>query len=150
MGYVDEDQTFHSDPTNGPEIVKSDELGEKVWMLAYAFAYRNPPENDAIVFTFDVSSSIDLSQNLWLKMWGYKTDENYPMEFNSISEIRISINNRRIQKDYTPRYSIEEANESKSERFRINNLIRHGNNRLQISTGPVNTTYFALWKIAIE
>jgi hypothetical protein len=150
MGYVDEDEVFYSDPTNGPEIIKSEELGEKVWMLAYAFAYRNPPENDAIVFTFNVPASIDLSQNLWLKMWGYKTDENYPMEFNDIHEIRIAINNRMIQKDYTPRYSIEEATESKFERFRINNLIRHGTNRLQISTGPVNTTYFALWKIAIE
>jgi hypothetical protein len=150
MGYVDEDGVFHSDPTNGPEIIRSEEFGEKVWLLAYAFAYRNPPENDAIVFTFNVPSTIDLSQNLWLKMWGYKTDDNYPMEFNDIHEIRIAINNRMIQKDYTPRYSIEEANESKFERFRINNLIRHGTNRLQISTGPVNTTYFALWKITIE
>jgi len=150
MGYVDEDQAFHSDPGNGPEIVVSDEIGEKIWVLAYAFAYRNPPENDAVVFTFDIPSSIDLSQNLWLKMWGYRTDENYPMEFNSISEIRISINNRMIQKDYTPRYSVEEAGESKFERFRINNLVRHGKNRLQISTGPVNTIYFALWKISIE
>jgi hypothetical protein len=150
MGYVDEDGVFHSDPTNGPEIVKSEVLGEKVWVLAYAFAYRNPPENDAIEFIFDVPASIDLSQNLWLKMWGYKTDENYPMEFNDIYEIRISINNRMIQKDYTPRYSIEDASQSHFERFRINNLIRHGTNRLQISTGPVNTTYFNLWKIAIE
>ena len=83
-------------------------------------------------------------------MWGYRTEEKYPIEFNNISEIRISINNRMIQKDYTPRYSMEEANESKFERFRINNLIRYGKNRLQISTGPVNTTYFALWKIAVE
>jgi len=150
IGYVDEDQIFHSDPSNGPEIIRSEEIGEKVWILAYAFAYRNPPENDAVVITFDVPSTIDLSQNLWLKMWGYKTDENYPMEFNSISEIRISVNNRMIQKDYSPRYSIEEAGESKFERFRINNLVRHGKNRLQISTGPVNTTYFALWKISIE
>jgi hypothetical protein len=150
LGYVNEDDVFYSDPTNGPEIVRSKQIGEKVWLLAYAFAYRNPPENDAIVFTFDVPSSIDLSQNLWLKMWGYKTDDNYPMEFNNVHEIRISINNRMIQKDYTPRYSIEEAKESRFERFRINNLIRHGTNRLQISTGPVNTTYFALWKIAIE
>jgi hypothetical protein len=72
------------------------------------------------------------------------------MEFNSISEIRISINNRMIQKDYTPRYSLEEASESKFERFRINNLVRFGKNRLEISTGPVNTIYFALWKISIE
>ena len=150
IGYVDQDQVFHSDPNNGPEIVKSDEIGEEVWLLAYAFAYRNPPENDAIVFTFDVPSTIDLSQNLWLKMWGYRTDNKYPMEFNSISEIRISINNRMIQKDYTPRYSVKEAAESTFERFRINNLVFHGKNRLQISTGPVNTTYFALWKIAIE
>ena len=150
IGYVDEDEVFHSDPNNGPEIIISEEIGEKVWVLAYAFAYRNPPENDAVVFTFDVPSTIDLSHNLWLKMWGYTTEENYPMEFNSISEIRISINNRMIQRDYTPRYSLEEAGESKLERFRINNLVRHGKNRLQISTGPVNTTYFALWKISIE
>jgi hypothetical protein len=150
LGYVNEDDVFFSDPTNGPEIIKSEELAEKVWSLAYAFAYRNPPENDAIVFTFNVPSSIDLSQNLWLKMWGYKTEENYPMEFNDIQEIRISINNRMIQKDYTPRYSIDQASESKFERFRINNLLRPGTNRLQISTGPVNTTYFALWKISIE
>ena len=150
IGYVDEDQVFHSDPNNGPEIIISEEIGEKVWLLAYAFAYRNPPENDAIVFTFDVPSTIDLSQNLWLKMWGYRTNDKYPMEFNSISEIRISINNRMIQKDYTPKYTIEEAGESNFERFRINNLVRYGKNQLQISTGPVNTTYFALWKIAIE
>jgi hypothetical protein len=150
IGYVDEDQVFHSDPSNGPEIIISEEIGEKIWILAYAFAYRNPPENDAIVFTFDIPSSMDLSQNLWLKMWGYRTEDNYPMEFNSISEIRISINNRMIQKDYTPRYSLEEASESKFERFRINNLVRFGKNRLEISTGPVNTIYFALWKISIE
>jgi len=59
IGYVDEDQVFHSDPNNGPEIIISEEIGEKVWLLAYAFAYRNPPENDAIVFTFDVPSTID-------------------------------------------------------------------------------------------
>jgi hypothetical protein len=150
IGYVDEDEVFHSDPNNGPEIIKSEEIGEKVWILAYAFAYRNPPENDAVVFTFDVPSTIDLSHNLWLKMWGYRTDEKYPMEFNSISEIRISINNRMIQRDYTPRYSLEEVGESKFERFRINNLVRYGKNILQISTGQVNTTYFALWKISIE
>ena len=150
IGYVDQDQIFHSDPNNGPEIVKSEEIGEDVWLLAYAFAYRNPPENDAIVLTFDIPSTIDLSQNLWLKMWGYRTGDKYPMEFNSISEIRISINNRMIQKDYTPRYSLEEAGESTFERFRINNLVFHGKNRLLISTGPVNTTYFALWKITIE
>ena len=149
-GYVDEDQRFYPDPNNGPEIIKSEEIGEKVWILGYAFAYRNPPENDAVVFTFNIPSTIDLSKNLWLKMWGYTTDENYPMEFNSISEIRISINNRMIQKDYTPRYTVEEAGESKYERFRINNLVHQGKNRLQISTGPVNTTYFALWKISIE
>ena len=150
IGYVDEAQVFHADPSNAPEILKPEEIGEKVWVLGYAFAYRNPPENDAIVFTFNIPSTIDLSKNLWLKMWGYRTEEKYPMEFNSVSEIRISINNRMIQKDYTPRYSLEETGKSKFERFRINNLVRHGKNRLQISTGPVNTTYFALWKIAIE
>ena len=87
---------------------------------------------------------------MWLKMWGYRTDEKYPLQFTNVSEINISINNRFIQEDYTPRFSIEEAGEKNFEKFRINNLLYHGKNRLLISTSTVNTTYFALWKIAIE
>ena len=83
-------------------------------------------------------------------MWGYQTDEKYPLEFTGISEINITINNRIIQEDYTPKYPIEEASENKFEKFRINNLLRRGKNKLLISTSTVNTTYFALWKIAIE
>lgn len=83
-------------------------------------------------------------------MWGYRTDEKYPLQFTGISEINISINNRVIQEDYRPQYSIEQASEENFERFRINNLLRRGRNLLQISTSAVNTTYFALWKIVIE
>ena len=150
LGWTNEDSEFHSDPNNAPEILIPEQLGKKAWVLGYAFAYRNPPENDAIVFSFNLPSNIDLKNNIWLKMWGYRTDENYPMEFNSVNEIRIIVNNRMIQKDYTPRYSIEESGESQYERFRINNLLQPGKNTILISTGPLNTTYFALWKIAVE
>jgi hypothetical protein len=150
IGYLDEDRKFNPDPSNAPEILKPEEFSEKVWVLGYAFAYRNPPLNDAILFTFDVPESINLKNNMWLKMWGYRTDDKYPLQFTNVSEINISVNNRIIQEDYTSKYSIEEAGEQKFERFRINNLLRHGKNRLLISTGSVNTTYFALWKISIE
>jgi hypothetical protein len=150
IGYMDGNYVFHSDPINAPEIVKSDKFNKKTWILGYAFAYRNPPENDAILFTFNIPSTIDLKNNMWLKMWGYRTEEKYPLEFTSVSEIRISVNNRVIQDEYTPSYTISQAGDSKFEKFRINNLVRHGKNRLIISTTPVNTTYFALWKIAIE
>jgi len=150
LGWVNEDNEFHSDPNNAPEILIPEQLGKKAWVLGYAFAYRNPPENDAIVFSFNLPANIDLKNNIWLKMWGYRTDENYPMEFTSVNEIRIIVNNRMIQKDYTLRYSIDESGESQYERFRINNLLQPGKNTIQISTGPLNTTYFALWKIAVE
>ncbi len=150
IGYLDEDRNFNSDPSNAPEILKPEPFNEKVWVLGYAFAYRNPPLNDAIVFTFDVPESINLKNNMWLKMWGYRTDEKYPLQFTNVSEINISINNRIIQEDYTPKYSIEEAGKNNFERFRVNNLLHRGKNRLLISTSSVNTTYFALWKIAIE
>ena len=150
LGYTDEDNVFYSDPKNAPEITKTEGFSQKVWLMGYAFAYRNPPENDAIQFSFNIPSTVDLSRNLWLKMWGYRTDENYPMEFSSVSEIRISVNNRMIQEDYTPEFGIEQGGNSRFEQFRINNLLRHGKNRILISTGPLNTTFFALWKIAIE
>jgi hypothetical protein len=150
LGYVDEDNVFYSDPSNAPEITRIEGFTNKVWSMGYAFAYRNPPQNDAIQFSFDIPSTVDLSRNLWLKMWGYRTGENYPMEFNSVSEIRISVNKRMIQRDYTPQFSIDQAGDSKFEQFRINNLLRHGRNRILISTGPLNTTFFALWKIRIE
>jgi len=150
IGYLDEDRNFVSDPSNAPEILMPESFSELVWVLGYAFAYRNPPLNDAIVFTFDLPQSINLKNNMWLKMWGYRTDEKYPLQFTNVSEINISVNNRIIQEDYTPRFSIEEASEKNFERFRINNLLRPGKNRLLISTSSVNTTYFALWKILIE
>jgi hypothetical protein len=150
LGYMGDDHVFQSDPNNAPELVFLDQFSEQVWILGYAFAYRNPPENDAIEFTFNIPTSIDLSNNMWLKMWGYRTDENYPLEFTSISEIRISVNNRVIQDDLTAKYTLDQAGESNYEQFRINNLIRHGRNRLRISTSAVNTVYFALWKISIE
>lgn len=150
LGYIDENHLFHSDPINAPEIQKPDPIKRQVWFLGYAFAYRNPPLNDAIVFTFNIPASINLKNSLWLKMWGYRTEKKYPLAFTSASEINISVNNRFIQAEYTPRYTLSEADELKVETFRINNLVHHGKNRLQISTSVVNTTYFALWKIAIE
>jgi hypothetical protein len=150
LGYLDEDKQFHPDPINAPEILKPDPLKEQVWVLGYAFAYRNPPLNDAITLTFDVPPSVNLKNNMWLKMWGYRTEEKYPLQFTSVSEINITVNNRIIQQEYRPQYYLEQASEENFERFRINNLLRHGRNLLQISTSSVNTTYFALWKIVIE
>ena len=150
IGYLDEDRQFHSDPNNAPEISSPEPLNKQVWILGYAFAYRNPPLNDALSISFDVPASVNLKNNMWLKMWGYRTDEKYPLQFTSVSEINIKINNRAIQEEYRPRFAIEEASEENFERFRINNLLRHGRNLLQISTTSVNTTYFALWKIGIE
>jgi hypothetical protein len=150
IGYLDEDRNFISDPSNAPEILMPEGFTELTWILGYAFAYRNPPLNDAIVFTFNIPKSINLKNNMWLKMWGYRTDEKYPLQFTNVSEINISVNNRIIQEDYTPKFSIEEASEKNFERFRINNLLHQGKNRLLISTSSVNTTYFSLWKILIE
>ena len=150
LGYLDEDQVFHSDPGNAPEIRKVNELDDAVWMLGYAFAYRNPPLNDAIVFTFNIPATVELKDNIWLKVWGYQTDEKYPLEFTGISRINIMINNRSIQQDYSPSYMLSAAGEKRFEQFRINNLLRHGKNRLQISTSPLNTIFFALWKVTIE
>lgn len=151
MGYVaSEDNSFHADPKNAPEIKRIKEVNESIWQLGYAFTYRNPPENDAILFNFTIPSEISLRENIKLKIWGYRTEETYPLEFTENSHIRIAVNGFVIQDNYIPYYSLDKADDSIFEQFPISTLLHHGRNSIIIATCPTNTMYYALWKIAIE
>jgi hypothetical protein len=157
LGYLSDDETFTSDPKNGPEITNlpteidsENHGGDSIWKLGYAFKYRNPPENDAILFSFIIPKKIDLKNDIYLKIWGYNTEEKYPLEISGKSKIQIAINNKIIQNKYTPKFSIKEANESNYEQFLINNLLTYGKNTVRVATNTGNSTFYVIRKVTIE
>ena len=60
------------------------------------------------------------------------------------------INNKIIQNKYTPRYTLNQANEAKYEKFLINNLLRYGKNTIRIATNSSNTNYYIIQKVSVE
>lgn len=148
-GYY-EDGKFVHDIENGPAVVVAREIGQKIWKMGYAFEYRNPPGHDAIVFSFNIPGQVEIGYDYSVKIWGYRTNERFPVEISTKSSIKILINNMLIQDKYQPRYTLKEASENRYEEFQIGNLLRYGQNTLTISTADDNATYFALWKVSIE
>jgi hypothetical protein len=150
VGYISDERDFHSDPNNGPQTIKSDLLNRMVWQLGYAFKYRNPPECDAIRFSFNVPGEVNLKENLFLKIWGYKTKEKYPLSISNNSRIQIIINNKIVKNEYEPAYLISEASENIFEQIVVNSHLQHGRNYIRLATNENNSVYYLLWKIAVE
>lgn len=150
LGYISDERDFHSDPNNGPETIKSEKLNRLVWQLGYAFKYRNPPECDAILFRFNVPREVNLKEKIFLKLFGYKTKERYPLSISNNSRIQIIINNKVVKNRYEPVYMISEAADSVFEQIEVNTDLQHGNNTIRIATNENNSVYFLLWKILIE
>jgi hypothetical protein len=150
IGYISDERDFHSDPNNGPQTVKSDILNRMVWQLGYAFKYRNPPECDAIRFSFTVPREVNLKEELFLKIWGYKTKEKYPLSISNNSRIQIIINNKIVKNEYEPAYLISEAGEDVFEQIQVNSHLQYGRNYIRLATNANNSVYYLLYKIAVE
>jgi len=149
-GYLDESGQFVNDLKIGPDVMFSEKVGSRVWRVGYAFSYKNPPGNDALMYKFKIPPEVEISNALSIKLWGYRSSERYPFELSSTSSIRIVVNGTVIQNNYRPRYDIDEIDENKHERFIIGNLLRRAENSILISTTPENATFFILHKVTIE
>ncbi len=150
LGYVDETGKFISDPRNGPSTRKVDELQDNVWWLANAFNFRTPPANEAVAISFYLPEKSEFGYDFQMKLWGYRSEQRYPLEITASSNIRIKVNNIVIQGNFSPEYALNEAGERAFERFQLGNVLHPGKNIIIISTAPTNKTFYAIWKIAVE
>ena len=149
-GYLPNGDHFVQSATVGPESKWIKTLGEKVWDLGFAFQYRNPPGQDALMFQFYIPGNVDLSQQIKLKIYAYRSDENYPLVIKGSSYYRIDINNFRFRKQVRPLYRQDEISEDHYDSFTINEFLHPGNNKIMIATTKKTSARVILWKVVIE
>ncbi len=149
-GYLLNDERFHSGTDAGPEIRLNETINEKVWMLGYAFQYRNPPGRDIIMFDFMVPVNLDLSIPLKMKLWIYQSKDLYPLILKGNPVYSLSVNRFIVKKQVLPTYKENEISEAHYDSFEINELLEPGFNRIRIATTLSTTAHVMLWKIAIE
>ncbi len=150
VGYMQEDGKFTTSRNNGPDILTNNILKEKIWHLGYAFQYRNPPGSDAVLLRFKIPTTLDLKEPLHLKLWVYKTGENYPLAISGKPYYRIFINHTIFKDEIMPRYDEKEAGEGKFEVYRINSFLKPGYNTIIIATSEKASGFLNLWKARIE
>jgi hypothetical protein len=149
-GYVLTGFDYRLSSQAGPAEVMNSEVNEKIWLLDYAFEYRNPPGSDALVINFNVPNEVNLSEPIRLKIWAYQTDINYPLVVNGDTNYRIIINNTRFRDLVVPQNHIKAIAENNYDRFVINNHLKRGNNKILIATTSETSAALAIWKIVIE
>ncbi len=148
-GYLFSDNIFHQSSKTGPEIQMNKTINEKVWMLGYAFQYRNPPGEDALLLNIFIPANLDLSQPLALKLWIYKTQDFYPLILKAGSYYSININQYVLRKKILPGHSEKEIGAANYDSFTINEFLHPGNNQILIKTTTSTNSYVMLWKAEV-
>ncbi len=150
QGYLLNDESFRRSNENGPEIRSNAKINGKVWMLGYAFRYRNPPGKDALQLIFDIPETLDLSQPIYLKLWAYRTKDLYPLVLRGDTRYSVFVNQFGLKKNIRPVFWDKEISQDHFQRFQINELLHPGYNRILITTTAQTTAHMMLWKAAIE
>ncbi|RLD10214.1 hypothetical protein DRI50_11320 [candidate division KSB1 bacterium] len=148
-GYLFSDNIFHQSNKAGPETELNKTINEKVWKLGYAFQYRNPPGEDALLLNIFIPANLDLSQPLALKLWIYKTKDLYPLILKAGSYYSVNINQYVLRKSILPGHSEKEIGNANYDSFLINEFLHPGNNQILIKTTTSTNSYVMLWKAQV-
>lgn len=148
-GYLFSDNIFHASNETGPDIKLNKNINEKVWMLGYAFQYRNPPGQDALLLNIFIPANLDISQPLALKLWIYKTRDFYPLILKAGSYYSVNINQYVLRKKILPGHNATEIDEKNYDSFMINEFLHPGNNQILIKTTTSTNSYVLLWKAEV-
>ncbi len=149
-GHILEGIQFKTSKQTGPAVRMNETVNEKIWILDYAYQYRNPPGMDAIAIRFRLPDFVEINNPVILKLWIYKTRNDYPLTIKGKPAYRIIVNNGIFKSDIIPTHGIDDISHSHYDQFVINEFMRKGNNTIIISTSPEASTAVALWKILIE
>jgi len=149
-GYLLNDDRFRQSIKVGPEIKQNAAINGKVWSLGFAFQYRNPPGQDALILNFNIPDNVDLTEPLHLKIYGYQSHDDYPLVIKGKAYYRIDINNMKLRKEVLPKYTEDQIGEDHYDAFLINEFLHPGFNRIMIATTKRTTARLTLWKVVIQ
>jgi hypothetical protein len=117
--------------------------GEQVLDLSHPFPYNNPVAGHAIQLDFTLPSTFSFEQDLSLVLDLEKTSESYSATGSLFSEISILVNgNRKLLN--------QKITSSKKYKFKINNMLRNGENDILIYLTDKNTSHLYLKKIELN
>lgn len=149
-GYIMEAIDFKTSSQVGPDIRRIERVKTDVWYLNYAYQYRNPPGSDAVAFRFRLPETLEITKTINLKLWIYRTDDNYPLTIKGNPVYKIIINKGIVRESMAPKYDIEQISEERYEQIAVNDFLKTGNNVIIISTARDASAAVALWKISLE
>lgn len=149
-GYIMTGVNFKQDNTNGPEQIKSALNAKSAWKMGFAFSYRNPPGNDAIVMRFIAPDDLNILNDVKLKLWLYELKENYPLVVGGKARFKVILNNSIIVDNKAPKHSYKTFSPGNFEAISIGARLKPGFNTLIISVADENTRFMELQKIVIE
>jgi PEGA domain len=149
-GYIMTGTNFKANSSNGPDVVSNKIINENVWNMGFAFQYKNPPGNDAILIRFRTPVDLNITKDIKLKLWIYDSKEKYPLILGSKAEYRIVLNNVIIADHVKPKYHIMDFAEGKYDEVSISQHLRAGTNVLIISVTADNARFLKFWKAEIN
>ncbi len=149
-GYIMTGVNFKANSSNGPDVVPNKIINENVWNMGFAFQYKNPPGNDAILIRFRTPADLNITKDIKLKLWLYDSKEKYPLILGSKAEYRIVLNNVIIADHIKPKYNVDQFAGDKYDEFSISQHLRAGTNVLIISVTADNARFLKFWKAEIH
>ncbi|GEM_PF-1903117 len=149
-GYLLNDDRFRLSNKAGPKVKKNAKIKDSVWMVGYAFQYRNPPGKDALLFNFEVPENVDTSEPIYLYVYAYQTKDYYPLVIKGKSFYRIDINGQKFRKQIEPKYRLTQIGPDHYDKYLINEFLHVGYNRILFSTTNATSAHVALWKLVIK
>lgn len=148
-GFTLKNRAFASSQEAGPEVIFHEKLESYVWKMGFAFPYRNPKGNDALRINFSLPMEYQPGQDFVLHLSAVASEERYPQTSSRKSDIRIKVNGKNLNVDYTSK-KLEAAGALEEKQWNIGKYLRAGFNTVEISTTDQNTTYFFIKKISFE
>lgn len=149
-GYIDENNIFKRNTAAGPDLRSAKSADGQVWNLGYAFQYRNPPGRDALVMYFNLPENLNLLDPIDVKLWIYRSGNNYPLVLAGKPVYRLELNGSIIRREQRPLYAEDELSQDHFETYRLNEFLRRGQNRLRISVTDNTSQFITLWKVVVE
>jgi hypothetical protein len=149
-GHILEGISYKASSQVGPEIRKNETVDADIWYLNYAYQYRNPPGSDAVTFRFRLPETLEITKTINLKLWIYRTGDNYPLTLKGRSAYRIIINKGIVVSSSVPENDVRRISEERYEEIPINEFLKSGYNTVTVSTAPDASAAVVLWKVSVE
>lgn len=140
---------FSPSHERGPTVVFNEAIQNYAWKLGFAFPYKNPHGNHALLLTFKLPNNLSSQQKFNLTISAASSRQKYPFALSDNVKIKVKLNGTVLNYFYPSKY-IEESHQLDTQTWDITGAVKPGRNTLEISTTDKNRNYYFIKKIEIH